>query len=69
MCSGSFSEICTIIAASVVDLPEPVGPVTMTRPSGIWVMSFTAVGSSSASMLATWIGMRRKTAPHVPRCM
>ncbi len=39
-----------IIAASVVDLPEPVGPVTSTRPSGICVMSRTATGSSSASM-------------------
>ena len=26
--------ILSIIAASVVDLPEPVGPVTSTRPRG-----------------------------------
>ncbi len=35
MCSGSLAEICEIIAASVVDLPEPVGPVMSTSPSGI----------------------------------
>ena len=69
MCSGSCSETCEIIAASVVDLPEPVGPVTSTRPSGIWVSSLMATGSSSWSSVCTWIGMRRNTAPTVPRCM
>jgi hypothetical protein len=69
MCSGSLSEISEIIAASVVDFPDPVGPVTSTRPSGISVMSRIATGSSSASMPRIWMGMRRKTAPTVPRCM
>ena len=39
MCSGSFSAIAEIIAARVVDLPDPVGPVTRTRPSGTCVIS------------------------------
>ena len=31
---GALSLIESIIVASVVDLPEPVGPVTRTRPRG-----------------------------------
>ena len=34
MCSCRSRLILSIIAASVVDLPEPVGPVTSTRPRG-----------------------------------
>ena len=34
MCSSRVSLISSIIAASEVDLPEPVGPVTSTRPRG-----------------------------------
>ena len=34
MCSWRSRLILSIIAASVVDLPEPVGPVTSTRPRG-----------------------------------
>ena len=34
MCSERVRLISSIIAASVVDLPEPVGPVTRTRPRG-----------------------------------
>ena len=34
MCSSRVSLISSIIAASVVDLPEPVGPVTSTKPRG-----------------------------------
>ena len=35
MCTGRFSMIERMIAASVVDLPEPVGPVIRTRPAGM----------------------------------
>jgi hypothetical protein len=31
---GALRLISSISAASVVDLPEPVGPVTSTRPRG-----------------------------------
>jgi hypothetical protein len=34
MCPFRSRLILSIIAASVVDLPEPVGPVTSTRPRG-----------------------------------
>ena len=68
MCTGSRSESSTIIAARVVDLPEPVGPVTITSPSGLRVSSRTAIGSCSESIDWIWIGMRRNTAPTVPRC-
>ena len=34
MCSARSRLILSIIAASVVDLPEPVGPVTRIRPRG-----------------------------------
>ena len=34
MCPFRSLLILSIIAASVVDLPEPVGPVTSTRPRG-----------------------------------
>ena len=32
MCTGRRTLMCSIIDASVVDLPEPVGPVTSTNP-------------------------------------
>ncbi len=36
MWSDRVSLISSMIAASVVDLPEPVGPVTRTNPRGLW---------------------------------
>ena len=38
-------------AAKVVDLPEPVGPVTSTSPLGRWSSSFNAGGVPNCSML------------------
>jgi len=40
----SSEFILSIIAASVVDLPEPVGPVTSTRPLGFSAKSDTTLG-------------------------
>jgi hypothetical protein len=40
----SVELILSIIDASVVDLPEPVGPVTSTRPRGLEVSSVTTGG-------------------------
>jgi hypothetical protein len=37
--------ILSIIAASVVDLPEPVGPVTSTRPRGLLQISSTTAAA------------------------
>ncbi len=53
----------SIIAASVVDLPVPVEPVTSTMP---WWKSHSLVtigGSASFSSVGTSAGMVRKVAP------
>jgi hypothetical protein len=42
--------IASTIAASDVDLPEPVGPVTRTSPRGLRVNSWTAGGRPSSSI-------------------
>ena len=36
MWSDRVSLISSMMAARVVDLPEPVGPVTRTNPRGLW---------------------------------
>jgi hypothetical protein len=45
MCTGRVSLIRSIIAASVVLLPEPVGPTTRTRPYGFCSRSGTRSGA------------------------
>ncbi len=55
--------ISSTIAASVVLLPDPVGPVTSTSPLARMVSFFTAGGSRSSSSVGTWLGITRKTAP------
>ena len=50
MCSSRVALISSIIAASVVDLPEPVGPVTSTKPRGLRVNSCTIGGRPSSSI-------------------
>ena len=52
----------SIIAASVVDLPEPVGPVTSTSPRGLSHSLLTTGGSPSWSNVLISNGIRRKTA-------
>jgi len=63
MCSSRLSLISSIMEASVVDLPEPVGPVTITNPRGFFVRSWSEFGSPSSSSLLISIGIRRKAAP------
>jgi Tfp pilus assembly pilus retraction ATPase PilT len=60
--------ICSIIAARVVDLPEPVVPVTNTSPRFSAAIDSTTFGSRSWSTVLTPKGMTRKTQPIVPRC-
>jgi len=48
--------------ASVVDLPEPVGPVTSTRPRGCIAMSLKIFGAFRSSSDSTTEGMLRNTA-------
>ena len=45
MCCGFVRLISSTIAASVVDFPEPVGPVTRTRPRGFIASSRNESGS------------------------
>ena len=69
MCSWRSVLILSIIAASVVDLPEPVGPVTSTRPRGLLHSSSITGGRPSSSNVRILNGMVRKTAPTAPFCM
>ncbi len=55
-------------AAIVVDLPEPVGPVTSTSPRGSIANSPTTDGRPSTSSGVTSCGMRRNAAPIDSRC-
>ena len=50
------------MAASVVDLPEPVGPVTKTRPFFNIGNFFNTGGSPSSSTVNTCEGIDRKAA-------
>ena len=63
MCPRSDAFLWSIIAASVVDLPEPVGPVTSTTPRGVSAMSLKISGAPSSSSDKTLDGMVRNTAP------
>ena len=51
------------MAASVVDLPEPVGPVTSTKPRGLLVKVRRIFGRPSVSSAGMSCGIRRKAAP------
>jgi hypothetical protein len=51
------------MAASVVDLPDPVLPVTRIRPLLILHRSITAAGNLRSSALRAFEGIARKTAP------
>ena len=62
MCSRRVLLISSIMAARVVDLPEPVGPVTMTNPRGLRVNSWSTRGSPRSSSRGILTGMRRKAA-------
>jgi hypothetical protein len=53
---GRSRLILSIIAASVVDLPEPVGPVTRTRPRGFSHSFSTTAGSPSSRKAADLVG-------------
>ena len=69
MCSCRSVLILSIIDASVVDLPEPVGPVTSTRPRGFFASSVTIGGSPSSWKVRILKGMVRKAPATAPRCM
>ncbi len=68
MCSIRRVLMKSIIDARVVDLPEPVVPVTSTSPR-CSSQIFSSTGGSISS-LKVWMraGIRRKTSPTDPRC-
>ena len=68
MCSARSELTLSTIAASVVDLPEPVGPVTRMRPFGRSAICSTIAGSPSSSKPRILTGMTRMAAATAPRC-
>ena len=61
MCSARLSLIKSMIAASVDDLPDPVGPVTSTMPFFSVAVSAIAIGRCSSSMLGIFDAIMRIT--------
>ena len=57
-----------IIAASAVDLPEPVIPVTRISPRGLSAISSSTAGRYSSWIVFTSYGMARNANASVPRC-
>ena len=64
-----FSLRYFTMAARVVDLPLPVGPVTMTRPRFSRLSLRATGGMRSASKSRISSRTLRITMAHVPRCM
>ena len=61
---GNASSLMkSTIAASVVLLPEPVGPVTSTSPRGTIEMSLNTWPMPRSSIVSTFDGIVRNTAP------
>ncbi len=67
MCDARSWLILCIMAASVVDLPEPVGPVTSTSPLGYSANLLTMGGKPSCSTVSISLGIKRKAAAKFPR--
>src|SRR6267378_1205395 len=58
-----FSLRYPTIAASVVDLPEPVAPTMITRPRLVMMMSFSTGGSPRSSIFGIVVVITRSTMP------
>ena len=67
MWQGRSVFTMSIRAASVVDLPEPVGPVTSTSPRARSANSATCPGRPSSSSERILNGISRKAAPMASR--
>src|SRR6266516_999230 len=57
-----------IIAASAVDLPDPVTPVTSTSPRGLIAISSSTGGRFRSRIVFTSYGIDRNANATVPRC-
>ena len=67
MCLPIVSLMWSIIAASVVDLPEPVVPVSSTIPRSSSASRAITGGSASSSIVRIWCGIARPTIEMTPR--
>ena len=67
MCAGRVRLATSSRLASVVDLPDPVGPVTSTSPRGRWAKWSMSGGQAELVEVRMWCGMVRNTAPTEPR--
>ena len=67
MCWRRVRLMWSIIAASVVVLPEPVAPVTSTSPRCSSASRWTPGGSPSFSKRGTSLGITRKANEIAPR--
>ena len=56
-----------IIEANVVDLPDPVGPVTSTRPWATSVISAMTAGTPRSAKVGISCAMSRNASPRLPR--
>ena len=68
MCPYMFALTWSTIAASVVDLPEPVGPVTRISPRGRLTSSANTFGVASSSSDITFDGIVRNAAAAPRAC-
>ena len=69
MCSGSRSAMKSSMAAMVVDLPEPVTPARMTRPSGKTHNFSIVSGRPSSLNLGMVLLTRRAISDSLLRCL
>ena len=67
-CLDCARLISSIIAASVVDLPEPVVPVTRMMPRSSIASSEITGGRASSSTVRIVCGIARQTSEITPRC-
>ncbi len=67
MCSARVELMWSIIAASVVDLPEPVVPVSRMIPRRSSARVRIAGGRPRSSIVRTWKGITRQTIETEPR--
>ena len=64
MCNRERALITSIMLASEVDFPEPVGPVTRIKPRGRWISSCIAAGRPISSIAEDApLGINRATMP------
>ncbi len=69
MCAALVSLILSMMDANVVDLPDPVGPVTKTKPRGCSETHVAAAGRPRSSKFGILAGITRRASAVCPRCV